>query len=265
MCESPNNLPASLFGKLAEKSKDQINRELKATKLLTISLGNRGQRITDWQLVPFKQKLARMLMSQFPHMDSWGLYRMLTQPHPDLCDRAAIDAVTPTSLPATIRGVVGGWQHAADASHGQPPQPISEVGQQAARRLMDNAVVLEDAQPSLRKDKASLPGPELDGYTSNELKVAMGCRSSPGNGFSNSWLKASAIRIETWATQKFLHDLATCCVALEPHCLGRPLPNYQSSSAHDLQFSLEPRSGEDLRDAVIHLDLHALPAFRHRQ
>ena len=40
--ESPNNLPVPLFGKLAGKSKDQINRELKAGKLLSISLGNRG-------------------------------------------------------------------------------------------------------------------------------------------------------------------------------------------------------------------------------
>src|SRR3546814_10184075 len=39
--ESPNNLPVPLFGKLAGKSKDQINRELKAGKLLSISLGNR--------------------------------------------------------------------------------------------------------------------------------------------------------------------------------------------------------------------------------
>ncbi|MBN0210298.1 integrase, partial [Pseudomonas aeruginosa] len=48
--ESPSSLPVPLFGKLAGKSKDQINRELKAGKLLSISLGNRGQRVPDWQL-----------------------------------------------------------------------------------------------------------------------------------------------------------------------------------------------------------------------
>src|SRR5699024_10899946 len=53
--ESPSNLQVPLFAKLAGKSKDQINRELKAGKLLSISLGNRGQRIPDWQLVPLKQ------------------------------------------------------------------------------------------------------------------------------------------------------------------------------------------------------------------
>lgn len=76
--ESPNNLPVPLFGKLAGKSKDQINRELKAGKLLSISLGNRGQRVPDWQLVPLKHRLAQVLMNQYPHADSWDLYRMLT-------------------------------------------------------------------------------------------------------------------------------------------------------------------------------------------
>ena len=86
--ESPSSLPVPLFGKLAGKSKDQINRELKAGKLLSISLGNRGQRVPDWQLVPLKHKLAQVLMNQCPHADPWDLYRMLTRPHPDLGSRS---------------------------------------------------------------------------------------------------------------------------------------------------------------------------------
>src|SRR3546814_2580303 len=73
--ESPSSLPVPLFGKLAGKSKDQINRELKAGKLLSISLGNRGQRVPDWQLAPLKHKLTQMLMSMCPYLDSWTLYR----------------------------------------------------------------------------------------------------------------------------------------------------------------------------------------------
>ena len=46
--------------------------------------GQSGQRVPDWQLVPLKHKLAQVLMNQCPHADSWDLYRMLTQPHPDL-------------------------------------------------------------------------------------------------------------------------------------------------------------------------------------
>lgn len=111
--ESPNNLPVPLFGRLAGKSKDQINRELKAGKLLAVSLGNRGQRVPDWQLVPLKHNLAQTLMNLCPHADSWDLYRMLTTPLSDLGDRAAIDAVTPTNVPATIQTILGVYLHTA--------------------------------------------------------------------------------------------------------------------------------------------------------
>ncbi|MBY2956649.1 DUF4102 domain-containing protein [Achromobacter pulmonis] len=142
--ESPNNLPVPLFGKLAGKSKDQINRELKAGKLLSISLGNRGQRVPDWQLVPLKHKLALVLMNQCPEADSWELYRMLTRPHPDLGDRAAIDVVTPTNLVAVVRTIAGDQQH-ADAPETVSPRPIPEQVRQSVRRLVDSTVVLEGA------------------------------------------------------------------------------------------------------------------------
>ena len=141
--ESPSSLPVPLYGKLAGKSKDQINRELKAGKLLSISLGNRGQRVPDWQLVPLKHKLAQVLMNQCPHADSWDLYRMLTQPHPDLGDRAAIDAVTPTNVPAIIRVLMGDYQHHADVPEAVAPRPIPEDVRQSVRRLVDSAAVLE--------------------------------------------------------------------------------------------------------------------------
>ena len=143
--ESPSCLPVPLFGKLAGKSKDQINRELKAGKLLSISLGNRGQRVPDWQLVPLKHKLAQVLMNQRPHADSWDLYRMLTQPHPDLGDRAAIDAVTMTNVPAIVRVIMGDYRHHADAPETVAPRPIPEDVGQSARRLVDSTVVFEGA------------------------------------------------------------------------------------------------------------------------
>ncbi len=137
--ESPSSLPVPLFGKLAGKSKDQINRELKAGKLLSISLGNRGQRVPDWQLVPLKHKLAQVLMNQCPHADSWELYRMLTQPHPDLGDRGAIDVVTPANLGVVVQVIAGGQQAVS------PPLSISEDVRQSVRRLLDSAVVAEGA------------------------------------------------------------------------------------------------------------------------
>ena len=142
--ESPSSLPVPLYGKLAGKSKDQINRELKAGKLLSIGLGNRGQRVPDWRLVPLKHKLAQVLMNQCPHVDSWDLYRMLTQPHPDLGDRAAIDMVTPANLAMVVRVIAGSQEH-ADAAEIVSPPPIHEQVRQSVRRLVDSAVALDGA------------------------------------------------------------------------------------------------------------------------
>lgn len=142
MYESPSNLPVPLFGKLAGKSKDQINRELKAGKLLSISLGNRGQRVPDWQLVPLKHKLAQVLMIQCPYADSWELYRMLTRPHPDLGDRAAIDVVTATNVPAIVRAIMGSHQPHAGAHEAAESQSVPEQVRQSIRRMMEDAVVV---------------------------------------------------------------------------------------------------------------------------
>lgn len=96
--EASSNLPVVQFAKLAGKSRDQINREIKAGKLLTLSMGNRGQRIPDWQLDPLKQELVRMVLLQVGDVDSWQLYRVLLQPRDELEGRSVIDAVTHANL-----------------------------------------------------------------------------------------------------------------------------------------------------------------------
>jgi len=97
--EAPHNLPVVQFAKLVGKSKDQINREIKAGKLLTISLGNRGQRVPDWQLEPIKQSLIQAVLKQVPQeTDGWKLYHALQQPYDALGRRPAIEAVCQKSV-----------------------------------------------------------------------------------------------------------------------------------------------------------------------
>lgn len=67
------NLSVVQFAKLAGKSRDQINREIKAGKLLALSVGNRGQRIPDWQLDPVKGRLVQAVLQQARGGDSWRL------------------------------------------------------------------------------------------------------------------------------------------------------------------------------------------------
>lgn len=104
--DSPSSLPVPLFAKLAGKSRDQINRELKAGKLLSIGIGNRGQRVPDWQLAPLKLKLAQAMLSRLIQADAWELYRLLTKPHPGLDDRVAIDIVTPANFDKVMRALL---------------------------------------------------------------------------------------------------------------------------------------------------------------
>jgi len=54
--EVSSNLPLLVFARLAGKSRDQINRDIKARRLLLLSQGNRGQRIPYWQLDPWRHK-----------------------------------------------------------------------------------------------------------------------------------------------------------------------------------------------------------------
>jgi len=92
--EAPGNLPLPTFARLAGKSRDQLNRDIKARRLLSVSLGNRGQRIPDWQLDPLKLKLVLAVFEALPAIGAWDAYRMLSNPHGKLRGNAPCDAVT---------------------------------------------------------------------------------------------------------------------------------------------------------------------------
>ncbi|TFY95196.1 DUF4102 domain-containing protein [Pseudomonas nabeulensis] len=142
--EDSSSLPVPLFAKLAGKSKDQINRELKAGKLLSLSLGNRGQRVPDWQLVPLKQKLAQTLMKQCPEADSWELYHLLTKPHPGLDDRAAIDMVTPTNLGLVLQTIRPRHEPMIDRT--TDSSQVHEHVWQGVRQLVSSVPMFEEVQ-----------------------------------------------------------------------------------------------------------------------
>lgn len=101
--EASSNLPLLVFARLAGKSRDQINRDIKARRLLSLSLGNRGQRIPDWQLDPLRYKLVLAVLMQSPDADSWKLYRSLCKPHERLKGRSPIDVLTLENFDITAR------------------------------------------------------------------------------------------------------------------------------------------------------------------
>ncbi len=91
--EAPHNLPVPVFAKLAGKSRDQINREIKARRLLSISLGNRGQRIPEWQLDPACQRFVCDVLERARDVDAWVLYRALSEPRAELQGAAPVQVV----------------------------------------------------------------------------------------------------------------------------------------------------------------------------
>ncbi|HAF2412850.1 TPA: DUF4102 domain-containing protein [Salmonella enterica] len=105
--ESPHNLPVITFAKLAGKSRDQINREIKSGQLLTLSLGNRGQRIPDWQLDPQCHSLTRTLLEQSGDVDPWILYKALVTPLNQLDGKSPVESVSDVGLEQAIRNAQG--------------------------------------------------------------------------------------------------------------------------------------------------------------
>ncbi|AZD86984.1 Phage integrase, site-specific tyrosine recombinase [Pseudomonas chlororaphis subsp. aureofaciens] len=96
--ESPHNLPVITFAKLAGKSRDQVNRDIKAKRLLTLSLGNRGQRIPDWQLDSQCQDLTRMLLKQALDGDCWRVYQALSTPSARLGGLSPVESIATVGL-----------------------------------------------------------------------------------------------------------------------------------------------------------------------
>ncbi|MNJ51826.1 Prophage CP4-57 integrase [compost metagenome] len=110
--EAATNLPLLSFARLAGKSRDQINRDIKARRLLSLSLGNRGQRIPDWQLDPLKHKLVLAIFKSLPQLEAWGVYRLLSEPHDRLSGRTPLDVVQPGNFESTLSSLIRGRRSA---------------------------------------------------------------------------------------------------------------------------------------------------------
>ncbi|URW83111.1 integrase [Alcaligenes sp. DN25] len=96
--EQPHNLPLAEFAKLADKSRQQIYKDILARRLLALNVGPRGQKLPDWQLDPVKQQLTQTVLQEVEGVDNWTIYRSLSEPLEGLGGRSPVDAVTPASI-----------------------------------------------------------------------------------------------------------------------------------------------------------------------
>lgn len=91
--EAPHNLSIPAFAKIAGKSREQINREIKTGQFLAVSFGNRGRRVPDWQQDPVRRQLIQSVRQRAPEFDAWDVYWAMLQPCVCLNERLATDGV----------------------------------------------------------------------------------------------------------------------------------------------------------------------------
>lgn len=121
--EAPHNVSVADYGKLAGKSRRWITYEITAGNLLSISLGNRGQRVPDWQLDPLKRQLTQAVLKQTQRgVDTWHIYHALTRPYDALGGRSPIEAVTSENLPLAIQVACHAVHESMERDEGRTPR-----------------------------------------------------------------------------------------------------------------------------------------------
>jgi hypothetical protein len=96
--DRPHNLSLLDFAHLANKTRQQIYKDIGAGRLLALSVGPRGQKLPDWQLDPVKQRLTRAVLQGAAAVDAWTLYHALYEPLEGLDGRSPVEAVTLESI-----------------------------------------------------------------------------------------------------------------------------------------------------------------------
>lgn len=103
--DRPHNLPLPEFAQLANKVRQQIYKDIDARRLLVLSVGPRGRKLPDWQLDPVKHRLTQAVLQGTPEVDTWTLYRALSEPLEGLNGLSPIEAVTEDSIDAIAKAV----------------------------------------------------------------------------------------------------------------------------------------------------------------
>ena len=103
--EQSHNLPLPDFARLANKSRQQIYKDIEARRLLALNVGPRGRRLPDWQLDPVKQQLTQIVLQAALEVDAWTLYRALSEPLEGLAGRSPVEVVTADSVDAAAKAV----------------------------------------------------------------------------------------------------------------------------------------------------------------
>ena len=101
----PHNLSVLEFAKLADKSRQQIYKDIDVRRLLALNVGPRGQKLPDWQLDPVKRQLTQAVLQKAEGVDHWTVYYALSEPLEGLSGCSPVNAVTAGSINDVARAV----------------------------------------------------------------------------------------------------------------------------------------------------------------
>lgn len=95
---SPNNLPLSVFAKLACKPCEQVMQDIKSGRLLSLFLDDLGYRIPVWQIEQTKYLLTLVVMTHTDRTDNLAIYWALSKPMARLGGLSPLEAVAPETI-----------------------------------------------------------------------------------------------------------------------------------------------------------------------
>ncbi|MEN9865460.1 MAG: hypothetical protein RL748_1050, partial [Pseudomonadota bacterium] len=93
------------YAHLANKSRQQLYKDVAARRLLALSVGSRGLRIPDWQLAPDALELTRQLLAKAGTIDEWTLFHALSEPYEALQNQSPVVAVSKANLDQVLATV----------------------------------------------------------------------------------------------------------------------------------------------------------------
>ncbi|MCW5711764.1 integrase [Rhizobium subbaraonis] len=102
---APQNLSVVDFAKAVGKARQSVNYDVRAGKLLALTLGNLGRRIPDWHLDPLKDRFIQAILTHGWNLDSWQVYHLLARPCDDLDGVSPIEAVTHANFHDAVMAV----------------------------------------------------------------------------------------------------------------------------------------------------------------
>lgn len=102
----PQNLTPSSFAALAGTSEDNVLQDIRARRLLAVGTTEKDLRLPDWQLEPFALLLTQRVLEHASDVDTWTLYRALSEPLELFEGRTPAEAVTAQSIEHVTKAVL---------------------------------------------------------------------------------------------------------------------------------------------------------------